>query len=154
MKVKLFSLLSIVLLCVFLLLGCDESYVYLSTKPTEEQAIPNLTEIINGNEGSSIVPSTEDITINKDTAEKDVIFDYLTCVITGFSSYDSVYVYCDEEYAEILGYVAIVKMDGIKSLGLGVDEYIKVRVKKIENSSPCVIYASEIITINDNTLTN
>lgn len=138
MKRTIYLIISL-LLCFSLLSGCDERYTYLSTKPTEEQIMPDITAII-GNYGN------EDDAVNKETEEPT--YSYIYCVVNGLASTDTIYVTPDEAYTSDLGTIVAVKMNGIWNLGLDADERIRVDVKSIEYITPVTINASDITIVD------
>ncbi len=136
------------ILCFSLLSGCDESYTYLSTKPTEEQAMPDITDIIGnyGNDNNLISDNISGI-IDKITEEPVYRYSYITCVVNGLASTDTIYVTPDNMYIGDLGTVVAVKMNGIWNLGLDMDERIRIKVEGIEYGNPVTIKTSDIVRL-------
>lgn len=144
MKRTIILIISLIL-CFSFLSGCDESYTYLSTKPTEEQVMPDITDII-GKDDNIISDNISGI-IDKITEEPVYQYSYITCIVNGLASSDTIYVTPDNMYTGELGTVVAVKMNGIWNLGLDMDERIRVKVKGIEYGSPITIIASDIVSL-------
>ena len=150
MKITVFLIISFIL-CLSLFSGCDESYTYLSTKPTEEQEMPDITAIIGNyeNEDNSIIDGNINDIINNKTEEIVYQYGYINCVVNGTASLDTIFVTPDEIYTEELGTVVAVKMEGIWKLGFDSDERIMVVVDSIEDGTPVTINASDIIKLEN-----